>query len=451
MINSQNHLTDTRALLPEVVELEVEYFEQAVRISNQVNSEPQQWQTYLNALALLSFEQWLGERVTDLALLKKNCSLSQPQYANVMEAVCNLQVGEFNLCLIASENLRDEVVNIPRVAVDLPEFKAHFYVLVEVQEEQEQAIIRGILRYDQLVNLQPQQHWSYQLPLSLFDPEPNHLLYYLRFLEPSAISVAVTGIKHPEVPYLQPAQLEALLSSLKSPNQKLWESLTWEQGVIVFQNPKLLDLLYQFPRSPELQTSLSIRITQLFTLLAQQTVNLARWLQGEVDELAQSLGLFMPQTFTLATSEFRSIDKLENAIAFLRNGGMPIPLEPSCTYQDLDLEGMLLRLYTVTWTQKKVTEERLLDTAISSPKWSLLLILGTQIGNPLSDEVKLQVSNLTGVLSEAISDEHQFIYAHVEGDWGEKYVVTIVPKDRQPLTLPAYTFAIPNTQILHQL
>ncbi|NES24916.1 MAG: DUF1822 family protein, partial [Symploca sp. SIO3E6] len=108
MINAQNNLSEIRALLPEVVELEAEYFEQAVRISNQVNREPQQWQTYLNTLALLSFEQWLGERVADLPVVKHNCSLSQPQSANVMAAVVNRQVSEFQLCLIATESLVDE-------------------------------------------------------------------------------------------------------------------------------------------------------------------------------------------------------------------------------------------------------------------------------------------------------------------------------------------------------
>lgn len=64
--------------------------------------------------------------------------------------------------------------------------------------EQEQVIIRGFLRYDQLVNylrsnLQLLRDGCYQLPLSEFDAEPNHLLYYSRFLEPTAIPLPVAS------------------------------------------------------------------------------------------------------------------------------------------------------------------------------------------------------------------------------------------------------------------
>ena len=55
--------TESRLLLPEIIWLETEDFDQAREMSNQVRSEAHQWQTYLNALALLGFEQWLSERI----------------------------------------------------------------------------------------------------------------------------------------------------------------------------------------------------------------------------------------------------------------------------------------------------------------------------------------------------------------------------------------------------
>jgi hypothetical protein len=434
MSHSLADSTDLRRLYPEALWLEPEHFDQASQLSNQVTGEANQWQTYLNMLALLGFVQWLGERVGDVTINWQNCSVLQPKYANVIEAVCNLKICDFTLCLIATENSDDELVSVPRAAIDLPEFVAHFYVLIEVQEEQEQVIIRGLLRYEELihyqqsVNLKTKPDWSYQLPLSLFDDEPNHLLFYLRFLQPQAIALPLGTNNGLTQSWLTQAELEALLSNLQSPEHRLWQSLTWEQGAIILTCPELLDLLYQWQTKPKETALLSIRIREVFTLLIAKAVNAARWLQGEMDEVAASLGLF----FTGAAPVFRAMPQFEAAIAQLKQQGMAIPPQAGRTYQDINLEEISLRLCALTWSGA---------SQLPSRKWSLLLILGTQMGEPLPDELKLQVSNLTGILREAISElDDQFLFAHVEGDWGEKFVATIVPSDRSSLTLPAYTF-----------
>lgn len=182
--------TDFRILLPEVILLKPEHFEQARETRSQVRSEAYQWQTYLNALALQSFEEWLKERIP-------NQPISRDE--NIIEAGSPLEVGEFKFWVIATEHLLDEVVNVPQDGIDNPEKAANFYVLVEVLEEQEEVVIRGFMRYDQLVNYRSQVNLKllkdgyYQLPLSEFDTEPNHLLFYCRFLEPTAIPLKVSA------------------------------------------------------------------------------------------------------------------------------------------------------------------------------------------------------------------------------------------------------------------
>ena len=117
------------------------------------------------------------------------------------------------------------MVSIPQAALERPELAAHFYVVLEVNEEQEQMIVRGFLRYDELVNYQSPvnlqlRNGCYQLPLSLFDNEPNRLLFYSRYLEPSSIPLPITS---PEsVP-------ESLKETLKSTITKLSQ---WLQGVL---------------------------------------------------------------------------------------------------------------------------------------------------------------------------------------------------------------------------
>ena len=208
--------TDLRLSLPEVIWLESEYFARASKISNYVTDETHQWQTYLNALGLLGFEQWLQERIPEQPI---NIN------TNVNETVGNLNIGNFKVCVIVTEHLLDEVVNIPQAVIEQSEFVAHFYVMLEVLEEHEQVVIKGFVRYDQLINycsrlnLIP-RNGCYQLPLSQFDPEPNHLLYYSRCLEPTAIPLPVASADYAQ---------ENLLQYLK---QTITPLSQWLQGVI---------------------------------------------------------------------------------------------------------------------------------------------------------------------------------------------------------------------------
>jgi Protein of unknown function (DUF1822) len=183
MVDSLVNSTDLRLFLPEVILLEPEDLERARKMSNQVTVEAR-WQNYLNTLALSAFEQWLSSRISDKTVY---CD------ANI------IKVGDFKFYAIATENLLDEVVNVPQNVVEKPELAAHFYVVLEVLEEEEQVTLRGFLRYDQLFNYLNYRSKAnlevregcYQLPLSEFDAEPNHLLFYTRFLSAAAILLPV--------------------------------------------------------------------------------------------------------------------------------------------------------------------------------------------------------------------------------------------------------------------
>lgn len=431
-MNSSMNDTNLLCLPPETIWLEPEHFQQAVEISSQVVAEPIRWQVYLQALALLGFEEWWRSRWADIPLSRKHCSLFEPGYATAIAAVCNLLVGEFKLCLIAIESPLSDVIVLPRAVIDLPEFTAHFYIAVEVQEEQEQVIIQGFLRYDklisyrQLLNLNPTSDWNYHLPLSLFEVEVNRLVFNLRFLAKDAINLPAASVKNS--PALTENQLADLLNSCKSPHQQLWESLTWEQGAIALTYPKLLELIAQQRSHPHQPISLSIK--QILTLLTQTSINVAKWLQGEIDELAQSLGIFLPQVSALRLS---SEDRFAGAIADLRNSGMEIPDPPIYLFQDIDIDEIHLRLCAVTWS----IDSELAD----AQQWALLLILGTQIGNPLPDDLKLQVSNFSGILREPVSEfDDPFLYVRVEGKRQEKFLVTIMLPDKPTLVLNPYTF-----------
>jgi Protein of unknown function (DUF1822) len=191
-------LLETIWLEPEQVEQAQEAFLGNPLLNHSALDEASQWQLYLNRLALAGFKQWLQKRLSTY-------SVDWTQCINQVDAVYHLKVGEFKLNLIVKEHVLDEVVEISRAAIAQSDHAAHFYVLLEVAEEAQQVILRGFLRHDQLIQECDRighalqyvlQNECYSIPLSTFDPEPNHLLYYCEFLEPSAIPLSLILTEH---------------------------------------------------------------------------------------------------------------------------------------------------------------------------------------------------------------------------------------------------------------
>lgn len=170
----------------EMIWLEPSHFEQAkvYPTNNSLHQEANRWQLYLNTLALLGFEQWLKRN-------DSSCSIDKTQCINEVSAIYNLKLDGFRLNLITQEHVLDEEAKIPCLAVDRPHLAAHFHVLIEVSEEQQKIIIRGFIRHDRLVNyckqIRTPPNGYYRVPLTAFNPRPQHLLFDCNFLEPTAI------------------------------------------------------------------------------------------------------------------------------------------------------------------------------------------------------------------------------------------------------------------------
>lgn len=425
------------------VNLSSTVIDRAVTLSSNIPNEEQQWRTYLNGLALGGFEEWLESRDTHLTLNQENCSILQPAVANAIDAVCNLKVNDFKICLIAMGSLTDEEVTLPRAVVDLPEFAAHFYVLVEVQEEIEQATVLGFLSYQQLlshqarVNLNPEEDWTYQLPLSgFYQGSPNQLLVNLRCLEPTAISLpAVQNNRSRQLAQMR-AELESRLPELQSAERQLWQVLTWEQGTVVLTNPELLNWVYQLQRQSGQIGAISTlkkHLTDTLQLLTQPALNAGRWLLGELDELAQELSWVLLPNLAPTTAMRSPAEEFSAIVTQLRQTEVEIPLEARGAYRDLRLAGMPLRLYALTWP--------LLSGSI--PEWTLLLILGATPGSTLPSNLQMRVSDQTGILVERTLDAQQrnsYFYTRVVGYWDEKFIVTVSLPSGIEQTLPPFSF-----------
>ncbi|OBQ22647.1 DUF1822 family protein [Anabaena sp. AL93] len=446
MNNLSNNLTNNRYLMPlefevlptTAINLDTEQINQAVENSLKIKNQSQQWQTYINTLALLAFKEWLTERADSLTVNEDKCTVFQPAIANVIPAVANLQVGKFKVCLLTNDSLSDDEIVVPRAVVDLPEYIAHFYVLIEVLEEQETAIVFGFLSYQQLIkkqtvaNLQPEADWTYQIPVSWFEQKPDDLLLYLRCLEANAIILPAINNQRTQILASMQNELMALLPQLQLPNIELWQVLTWEQGSAVITNIELLnwlDNLQQQGHNYSLQNSLK----DLFKLLTQPAINVGRWLWDELDELAQELSWQLLPIIAPAPVMRSPVEEFQVITNQLQSRGLEISSQARGAYHDLLLAGIPLRLYAVTWT---ILSE-------SDPLWTLLLVLGTSAQNTLPGHLKLRVSDQTSILVEQGINQEQgdsYLFTRVVGNWDEKFLVSVSLVDGVELTLPPFTF-----------
>ena len=170
-------ISDFRLLMPEEVYLSAEDYLLARQWSNQATREWQNWQSYLNGLGMIAFERWFKERQK-----KFTCSRN----INYLERVAYLEINGFKLCLLAQEDYLEEEIILPKKFIEQPDLAAHFYGILEVVEELETVIIRGISQRQRLTYHERDSH-NYRIMLRCFDPELNHFLADCRYLEPTAI------------------------------------------------------------------------------------------------------------------------------------------------------------------------------------------------------------------------------------------------------------------------
>ena len=251
---SSNYSQDLRFLLPETVWLKPEHFSLAKQTSSlQMSQTSDSWQVYLNTLALVSLDAWLREHLPNKIITRHIDSIA---------TAGNLKVEQYKFSAIAIENLLDEIVNIPSILIDKPELSAHFYVLLEVLEEEEEVLIRGFLSYHQLMGIKSNldlfiSEGCYQIPLSLFDIEPNHLLVYQRYVQSSAFALPVADNQ-----VSQSTQASSHLSKfLDSTTTKL---SNWLQGVIDESWQTINSLA-----NPELSLAFSVRNLKIDTKRAK--------------------------------------------------------------------------------------------------------------------------------------------------------------------------------------
>ncbi|MEM7553043.1 MAG: DUF1822 family protein [Cyanobacteria bacterium P01_A01_bin.84] len=429
----------------EIVNLETEQYQQAFLLSEQINNQLRQWQVYFQCLTLFAFEEWLYQREPSLTFDKEKSSTLEYQFANVIDAVCNLEIGNFKVCLIPSILLTNEEVAIPRAVIDLPEYTAHFYIVIGVDEELEIAAIKGFLRYDQLVNikveLQPEADWNYYIPLVRFNQEVDEILLYLQCLAPTAIPLPEIPTSRGDILRRVQTALLNLLPQLH--NRPLWEVLTWEQGTAVLTTPLLIDWLYQSINqnaATQNTATLTRHLSDLLQILTQQAVNVGQWLVDRVDDAVQTLSWELipvaselrSTSSVIQSNESNLVEELEIILHDIQdNNQLDIPPTAVRAYLDIRLN-KLLRLYALIWS---LPEEE--------DGWTLLLVLKAINDNQSASRFTLRVSDQAEILDEEelITSNNNYIYTQVEGSYDDKFLATIISETGETQVFRPFEFA----------
>ncbi len=437
MLGFESFNTDTVEILPHQIR-------QALDLSQPMINPSQQWWVYLNALGLSGFENWLEEHSSDLTLNTEHCSLYQPELSTHLEAVCQLMVNQFKVCLLTVGSFTDEVVTVPQMVLDLPEYAAHFYVIVEVQEELEIATVCGFFsyqdwqQYQTTTPLQPDSDWTYSVPLSWIKLDSDQLLLQWRCLKPSNIPLPAIPNRKTAL-NAKAAELKQILPGLQ-PTIPLWQQLTWHQAIVILTQPELLQWVKQIQTvetpNDSILTQLRHHLGDVFQLLTQPSINVGNWLSSQLDEIATELSWVLLPNLSLspATALRSGADNLTTLLQELQQAGVDIPSHTGGAYQDIQIDDTVLRLYTLTGP---------LEASETTPEWTLLLVLGTPNDTHLPPGVRLRVSDATEVLDEqqlSYDSPTPYLYTQVIGSWQEKFVVTVATASGVEKTLPAFTF-----------
>jgi len=273
---------DLDPLRPSTVTLPETAVQWALQVCQGMPEPEPQWQTFLQALALEGFQRWLAAGT--LALSQNNDDQQSPSPGMVYP------VGDFRLCLLAQGSLSDDRVSLPAASLDATGAYAHFWVLLEVQEEVNQVTVLGSLRCDRISACQPLQvnaDGSYTVPIAAFDTAPEELLLYLSCLNP--------------------AQLAA-------------PSLV---------RPAAADI---HPRATD------------------RPINVGRWLQDQLDAVAAGLAWTLLPPLVPATAGLRSPSETLTAMLEELEPTLPIPETARGAYTDFQRFGLPFRLYALTWT-----------------------------------------------------------------------------------------------------
>lgn len=352
----------------------------------------QAWEDFLKAMAIAGFKQWLGEGATPLAVTHMALATDS------LDKAISLRVGNYCLCILAMGGLSEDHVKISldASADALEDAIAHIYVLVEVQEEINQVSIVSGLQRDQLLQRVERERLQQayrsadplRVPALYFDVEPEQILLYLNCLEPVG-SIAIESVEE-----------NARESAEKT------ESIE--------------------------QTSFGDGAVKKRRIAAGAgLINTAGWLQDRLDLAVEQLRWELLPPLSMSMRPVRGT--VDTVLETLASQGVSLPAAARGVGGPISIGPCICQIYAWVWPVE--TEAR--------PEWTLLLLLGPQVGEILPEGIQLRVSDRSEVLAHEVlaqSSSEAYLYTQVQGDREEQFRVSVILPDGIEITLPAFGF-----------
>ncbi|MEM9215344.1 MAG: DUF1822 family protein [Cyanobacteria bacterium P01_F01_bin.150] len=407
------------------ISLSAEALEWATSVCEDIEDEDEQWQAFLRAMAIAGVEQWLSQSAFDLPV---TYARDQAPSSGV-----NAQVGHYRLCVLPTGPAGDDRVMIPATtvlnsatdiesAIDTRSLQdtspiAHLYCLVEVYEEYDQILVRSGLRQNQLQSylahypshneaIHPmeganerlsQEPREYAIPVAEFTVTPEQALLYVNTLEPETMVTSVQMIDGAESTVGQVVRAMA-------------------------------------PEVEQRANTLSQTVTNALEKAEAGTINVGRWLSGQVDELAAQLGWQMIPALVPSQGFLPVRNELEAVMDQLERQGAVLPPQARGRMNDVEISGGQCRIYAWIWP---LAESELEDPTI--PEWSLFVLLGPAPDEPIPQTLELVIRDEQGdVVRSTGQDGGDYLYAQAIGSLDELFWVRLEASGGETVELPAF-------------
>jgi hypothetical protein len=385
-------LLDWQALPEESIELSPEQINQALQQSQQCVPVNQQWQVYLQALALCGLEEWLAAWAPDLRI-------SNPQYTTIQNTtiqsatsdallrVCGVTIQGFKLYALATGQAWNDQILMPKPLVDIENVPPFGYLWVEVWEEEMQVRVAGYLTSDTL------RANSRNMPLTL-SADGTYYEVPTTWFNPNLSDLVL--------------DIHCLTANLSEP---------------VFAEPTVLETPAVVPSG--------VNWSGMSQGMTRGAINTALWLNDCLDELAQALAWnLMPGLATASALRSQSATIPENLL---------IPDNARGALYNFSLGNLDWQLQVICWP---------LVLPEIPQAWTLVVVLKRPSGQPLPAQTYLRLRDESQILVEQgimleteIAAPATYLYAQVGGHWHEQFWLTIDLADGVSMTLPPLTFS----------
>lgn len=230
------------------------HHQEASKLSDKYSNRDKQWTVYLKILAVIGFEEWLKEKQPNLKINKDDLLLLSEEN----DLISNLQIEDFKFCLILINSYTEETITFPQELITSSQYASHFYVIIEVLEEENLVMIRGFIRYDQLLKyfentssitmenlpeilekIMNNNQASYQLPIKNFNPKLNQLLYNLKFVKPNAIAIPIKVKQTTKLSQWLSQKIETFSDNIEQITETGWQMLEEINNLINSQSLQL--------------------------------------------------------------------------------------------------------------------------------------------------------------------------------------------------------------------